>query len=124
MSIPDECAANVTPYCPEKSDKATVYNKGRQALGGYMPVRNPAPSSTKAPEQEFIEEFRGGSGDRAISTTMACVAILTKLMKHPQPPGKKIVPIVPDEARTSGMDGTALHLRHLRCRQAVRLCVI
>ena len=105
MTIPDECAANVTPYCPDRSHNAIVYmHERRQALGGYMPVRNPAPSSTKAPEQEFLEEFRGGSGDRSISTTMACVAILTKLMKHPKI-GKKIVPIVPDEARTFGMDG-------------------
>ncbi len=104
MTIPDECAANVTPYRPADSSPEMVYmHERRRALGGYMPVRNPAPSSTKAPEQEFMEEFRGGSGERAISTTMACVAVLTKLMKHPHI-GKNIVPIVPDEARTFGMD--------------------
>ncbi|HVY91244.1 MAG TPA: pyruvate dehydrogenase (acetyl-transferring), homodimeric type [Bryobacteraceae bacterium] len=105
LHIPDECAANVTPFCPDQSSPALVYmHERRKALGGYMPVRHPEPSKTVAPAQDYIEEFRTGSGDRALSTTMACVALLTKLMKHPQI-GKHIVPIVPDEARTFGMDG-------------------
>jgi pyruvate dehydrogenase E1 component len=104
LSIPDKCAEEVTPFCPAADSPELVYmHERRKALGGYMPVRNPAPSRTEAPAQDYIEEFRSGSGDRAISTTMACVAILTKLMKHPEL-GKRIVPIVPDEARTFGMD--------------------
>ena len=63
----------------------------RKALGGYMPVRNPAPSQTKAPSDEFIEEFRSGSKEPHPSTTMACVRLMTKLMKHPEF-GKRIVP--------------------------------
>ncbi|HVW12100.1 MAG TPA: pyruvate dehydrogenase (acetyl-transferring), homodimeric type [Bryobacteraceae bacterium] len=104
LNIPDECATNVTPFCPAQSSPALVYmHERRKALGGYMPVRNPAPSKTAAPADDYIEEFRTGSKDRELSTTMACVAILTKLMKHPQI-GKYVVPIVPDEARTFGMD--------------------
>ncbi len=75
----------------------------RRVLGGYLPVRNPAPSQFKAPGPEFIDEFRGGSKEPHPRRTMAFVRLLSKLMKHPEI-GKKIVPIVPDEARTFGME--------------------
>ena len=105
ISIPDECAANVTPYKPTESSPEMVYmHERRRALGGYMPVRKPAPSQTKAPSDEFIEEFRTGSKEPHPSTTMACVRLMTKLMKHPEF-GKRVVPIVPDEGRTFGMEG-------------------
>ncbi len=105
MSIPAEIAAKTGFYRPADDSKEITYlQERRKALGGYLPVRKPVASQTKAPTDAYIEEFRGGSGDRAISTTMAAVAMLTKLMKHPEF-GKRIVPIVPDEARTFGMDG-------------------
>jgi pyruvate dehydrogenase E1 component len=66
-------------------------------------MRRPAPSTTKAPEPDFIDEFRGGSKEPHPSSTMAFVRLLGKLMKHPEF-GKRIVPIVPDEARTFGME--------------------
>jgi pyruvate dehydrogenase E1 component len=72
-------------------------------LGGYLPQRSPAPSQTKAPSDEVIEEFRHGSKEPHPSTTMAFVKLLTKLMKTPDL-GKRVVPIVPDEARTFGME--------------------
>ena len=104
MAISDECAANVTPFRPAESSPEMVYmHERRKALGGYMPVRNPAPSTTQAPAEEFIDEFREGSKGRELSTTMACVNMMTTLMKNPQF-GKRIVPIVPDEARTFGME--------------------
>ncbi len=105
LAIPDECASNVTPYKPADDSPEMVYmHERRKALGGYMPVRNPPPSTTHAPADDFIEEFRSGSKEPHPSTTMACVRLMTKLMKHPEF-GKRIVPIVPDEARTFGMDG-------------------
>jgi len=72
-------------------------------LGGYLPVRNPGQPQFRAPGPEIIDEFRGGSKDPHPSSTMAFVRLLGKLMKLPDI-GKKIVPIVPDEARTFGME--------------------
>ena len=104
MTIPDAIAANTGFYCPPADSPEIKYlHERRQALGGYLPSRQPAPSQTKAPAIDHIEEFFAGSGDRALSTTMACVNLMTKLMKHPDF-GRNIVPIVPDEARTFGMD--------------------
>jgi pyruvate dehydrogenase E1 component len=104
MSIPDEVAAETGFYRPaDDSPEIKYLHERRRALGGYLPSRKPAPSQTKAPASEHIEEFFAGSGDRALSTTMACVNLMTKLMKHPDF-GRNIIPIVPDEARTFGMD--------------------
>ncbi len=105
MTIPDEVAAVTGFYRPAENTPELLYmHERRRVLGGYLPERKPAPSQTTAPADEFIEEFKGGSKEPHPSTTMACVRLLTKLMKHPEF-GKHIVPIVPDEARTFGMDG-------------------
>src|SRR5271170_3891137 len=100
MSIPEEVSANTGFYRPADNSPEIAYmQERRRALGGYLPSRKPAASQTKAPSNEFIEEFRGGSKEPHPSTTMACVRLMTKLMKHPEF-GKRVVPIVPDEART------------------------
>jgi pyruvate dehydrogenase E1 component len=72
-------------------------------LGGYVPERDPKPTSIKAPPLEILKESLEGSRDREVSTTMAFVRILTLLLKDSNI-GKLIVPIIPDEARTFGMD--------------------
>ena len=74
----------------------------RRVLGGYLPSRKPAPSQTKAPGPELVDEFRQGSKEPHPSSTMAFVKLLTRLMKSDI--GKRIVPIIPDEARTFGME--------------------
>src|SRR5580693_5354137 len=75
----------------------------RRLLGGYLRVRNPGTPQFKEPGPEFIDEFRAGSKEPHPSSTMAFVRLLSKLIKHPEF-GKKVVPIVPDEARTFGME--------------------
>jgi pyruvate dehydrogenase E1 component len=75
----------------------------RRMLGGYMPNRTVPKSSIEAPPLEYLKESLEGSGGREVSSTMAFVRILTLLMKHPQL-GKRVVPIIPDEARTFGME--------------------
>jgi len=75
----------------------------RRVLGGYMPSRTVAASSIEAPPVEYFKESLEGSGGREVSSTMAMVRILTQLMKHPQI-GHRVVPIIPDEARTFGME--------------------
>ena len=75
----------------------------RRQLGGYMPVRKVPTTSIEAPPLEHLKESLEGSGGRDVSTTMAFVRILTLLMKYPEI-GARVVPIVPDEARTFGME--------------------
>ncbi len=92
-------------YKPDDNDVLIEYLKRhRNELGGMLPKREVDCPALPAPELEFFKDQLKGSGEREISTTMAFVRILAKLMQHPDL-GKYIVPIVPDEARTFGMEG-------------------
>jgi pyruvate dehydrogenase E1 component len=75
----------------------------RKALSGFVPSRKVTAKSITPPERELFREFYQGTGDRAASSTMAFVRLLAKLLRDPKL-GKWIVPIVPDEARTFGME--------------------
>ena len=75
----------------------------REALGGYLPQRRVRATPLEMPEASFWDEFFAGSDGRPVSTTMAFVRVMAKLLKDPQI-GRLIVPIVPDEARTFGME--------------------
>ncbi len=75
----------------------------RQALGGYLPVRHPKKIEIKAPPLDLFHESMLGSRGREASTTSAFVSVLKALIKAPEI-GKYIVPIIPDEARTFGME--------------------
>ena len=76
----------------------------RRIMGGPVPYRNPKAEPLKVPSMKDFSDLTRASGDREISTTMAFVRLLTKLVKDKQI-GNRIVPIVPDEARTFGMEG-------------------
>ena len=76
----------------------------RKALGGYLPSRNPSDEKLPIPELSAFQTQLESSGDREFSTTMAFVRILNTLIKDKEL-GKRIVPIVPDESRTFGMEG-------------------
>ncbi|MBE0440252.1 MAG: pyruvate dehydrogenase (acetyl-transferring), homodimeric type [Gammaproteobacteria bacterium] len=76
----------------------------REELGGFLPKRNNAAPSLTTPDLNIFSAMLKSSGDREISTTMAFVRILTALIRD-KSVGKNIVPIVPDEARTFGMEG-------------------
>ena len=75
----------------------------RRRLGGYLPSRCPPAPRIEAPPLDTFKESLEGSAGREVSSTMAFVRVLTLLMKHPQL-GKRVVPIIPDEARTFGME--------------------
>ena len=75
----------------------------RRALGGYVPERRSKYVSFELPEDKAYEVSKGGSGTQEIATTMAFVRLLKDLLKTPEL-GPRIVPIIPDEARTFGMD--------------------
>ena len=105
IDVPDERIPEV-PFLPltEGSKEHAYLHERRAALGGYLPARRRR--STESPQVPPLSAFETqlkGSGDREISTTMAFVRILTTLLRDKEL-GKRVVPIVPDESRTFGME--------------------
>ena len=97
---------NDVPYYrpPSDSPELTYMRKRRELLGGPLPRRQSDFGSMDVPKLDAFQSLLKGTGDRSISTTMAFVRILSALIKD-KSIGKHIVPIVPDEARTFGMEG-------------------
>ena len=105
------------PIDTKKLENAPYYHPGpdspeiqymlerRRALGGLIPTRRHVVKSTpEVPERDLYEEFHAGTKNPGgVSTTMAFVRLLTKLIRH-KGIGRRIVPIIPDEARTFGME--------------------
>ena len=89
---------------PEDSEEMRYLRERRNSLGGYLPQRNPNLEELPIPELSAFDAQLQSSGEREFSTTMAFVRILSTLLKDKQI-GKRIVPIVPDESRTFGMEG-------------------
>lgn len=107
FSIPiSDNEINDLPFYKPKADSPEIkyLQKQREALGGYLPARHPDFEALKVPELFAFAAMLKNSGDREISTTMAFVRILSVLLKD-KDLGPKIVPIVPDECRTFGMEG-------------------
>lgn len=88
----------------EDSEELQYLQARRKELGGYLPARHVRCNSIQPPALDLFDEVVKGSGGREVSTTMTTVRILHKLLKDKEL-GRYIVPIVPDEARTFGMDG-------------------
>jgi pyruvate dehydrogenase E1 component len=105
IPLSDDELENVPYYRPPEDSTEIRYLKERRfALGGEMPSRKMDFESLKIPSIDAFENVTGGSGDREISTTMAFVRFLSALIKD-ETLGNLVVPIVPDEARTFGMEG-------------------
>ncbi len=107
LNIPlsDEAAQAAEFYIPLKDSPELVYMREQRAmLGGNWPKRTTEFPTLTAPDINFFADQLKGSGDREISTTMVFVRMLSKLLQHEEV-GKYVVPIVPDEARTFGMEG-------------------
>ncbi len=105
IPISDEQAGNADYYHPGKDSAEYKYMMGqREALGGVMPVRNHSAAPLEIPALSIFEPILKGSGEREMSTTMAFVRLLT-LLSRDKKMGDNVVPIVPDEARTFGMEG-------------------
>ena len=94
------------PYCKPDSNSIEMQylHEKRQSLGGYLPKRRVKAPKLMIPALKIFKTQLDGSGDREISTTMAFIRMLTALVRDKKI-GKNIVPIVPDEARTFGMEG-------------------
>ncbi len=104
IPIPEQAAHDGAPYRPPEDSLEILYLKERRKeLGGYVVQRQVPKFDIKVPELDYFAESLAGSKGRAVSTTMGYVSMLRHLMKHPEI-GKLIVPIVPDEARTFGME--------------------
>jgi len=88
---------------PADSEEMRYLHKCREHLGGPMPVRNPESPKLTTPGTEAFQSLLEGSGDKAMSTTMALVRILSLIVRDKEI-GKLLVPIIPDEARTFGME--------------------
>jgi pyruvate dehydrogenase E1 component len=106
LPIPDSALeAELPPYYHpgEDSDEIQYMRERRAALGGVLPRRVVRAKPLNLPSDSVYDELRKGSGKQAVATTMAFVRLLKELMKDPEI-GERFVPIIPDEARTFGMD--------------------
>ena len=108
MSIPI-ADADLDPYLPpyyrpaETSTELQYLRDTRTRLGGHVPTRRSVAAPLPTPADSAYEVVRRGSGKQAVATTMAFVRLLKDLMREPGI-GARFVPIIPDEARTFGMD--------------------
>ncbi|MER7164718.1 pyruvate dehydrogenase (acetyl-transferring), homodimeric type [Micromonospora sp. NPDC000207] len=108
LDVPDSVLEE-NPYLPpylnpgEKSDEIEYLKERRQQLGGYLPSRRRSTRKLAIPGTERFSDVKRGSGKQKVATTMAFVRLLKDIMKDKEF-GKRWVPIIPDEARTFGMD--------------------
>ncbi len=104
IPISDEEIADAPFYRPpEESVELQYLRERRKVLGGYVPTRSVRVEPLQAPIEPLMEEFFKGTEGRKASTTMVFVRILSKLLRDKEL-GELIVPIIPDEARTFGME--------------------
>ena len=105
IPIPDDQLESLPFYRPAADSPEMKYMlKSREKLGGFVPQRRSKSFSIPTPPLETLKAILDGTGEREISTTMAFVRILSQLVKD-KDLGSRIVPIIPDEARTFGMEG-------------------
>ncbi len=105
LNLTDEQVASYEYIKPDPNSPEIKYmQERRKALGGYLPQRKKFAEPLEVPDISAFQPVLDGSGDREMSTTMAFVRLLTILTRDKKI-GKNIVPIVPDEARTFGMEG-------------------
>ena len=105
IPLPDSELEAVPYYRPAEDSPEMRYLKERRAaLGGSFPSRQSDFTALKVPKLDIFNNVLKGTGDREISTTMAFVRILSAIIKDKEV-GNRVVPIVPDEARTFGMEG-------------------
>lgn len=105
IPLTDEQVSDISFYRPDENSPEIKYLKHqRDQLGGSLPYRNTVSDALDIPPLDVFSALLNGTGEREISTTMAFVRMLSILLKD-KVIGKRIVPIVPDESRTFGMEG-------------------
>jgi pyruvate dehydrogenase E1 component len=105
VPLTDEQVKNIEYYKPaENSEEIKYLKERRRQLGGFIPERSSFATPIKAPPKDIFESFMKSTGDKEMSTTMALVRMLTNLLRDKNV-APRLVPIIPDEARTFGMEG-------------------
>jgi pyruvate dehydrogenase E1 component len=105
LALTDEQVENLSFYKPaDDSPEMQYLAERRTAMGGFVPQRRSKGNELKVPDLAAFDNMLVATGEREISTTMAFVRILSTLVRDKEI-GKYVVPIVPDEARTFGMEG-------------------
>src|SRR5699024_5992882 len=105
IPVSDEQVADAPFYKPaDDSEEIKYLHERRKALGGYLPTRRTQGDSLKIPELKAFDKLLQSSGDREMSTTMVYTRILQVLTRDKNIKDR-VVPIIPDEARTFGMEG-------------------
>src|SRR5690349_22105670 len=104
IPISDDQIKEMPFYRPAENSPEMVYmRERREALGGYLPSRVAKAPALKCEFGDLFDEFAKGTDGRTVSTTMVFVRMLAKMLRDEEI-GKLVVPIVPDEARTFGME--------------------
>ena len=105
VPLTDKQVKNIEFYKPDENSEEMKYlKKQRIKLGGFIPERSSFAKSIKAPPEDIFENFMKSTGEKEMSTTMALVRMLTNLLRDKNV-APRLVPIIPDEARTFGMEG-------------------
>ncbi len=105
IPLSDDEVVGAPLYRPSRDSREAAYISTRkEVLGGHVPERRSPKSDLTSPPDETFSEFHEGTGDREASTTMGLVRMLSRLMRDREL-GEHVVPIVPDESRTFGMEG-------------------
>jgi pyruvate dehydrogenase E1 component len=116
IPINDEVIAETPFYRPPPESPETKYLlERRKKLGGFLPQRKVVGATLDVPKRDFFKEFLKGSGNMEASTTMAFVRLISVLLRH-KGLGKHIVPIIPDEARTFGLDALFREIGIYSCK--------
>ena len=105
VPLNDEQVKNIEYFKPDENSEEIKYLKEkRMKLGGFIPERTSYSKPIKTPSKDIFDFMKVSTGDKEMSTTMALVRILTNLLRDKNV-APKLVPIIPDEARTFGMEG-------------------
>ena len=105
VPLTDKQVKNIEFYKPaENSEEIKYLKERRKQLGGFIPERSSQAKPIMAPPKDIFESFMKSTGEKEMSTTMALVRMLTSLLRDKNV-APRLVPIIPDEARTFGMEG-------------------
>ena len=105
VPLTDKQVKNIEFYKPNENSEEIKYLKDKRLkLGGFIPERSSFAKQIKAPSKDIFEAFMKSTGEKEMSTTMALVRMLTNLLRDKNV-APRLVPIIPDEARTFGMEG-------------------
>ena len=105
VPLTDEQVRNIEYFRPDEKSTEIKYIKERRIkLGGYLPERSTFAKPIKAPSKDIFDLMKVSTGEKEMSTTMALVRMLTNLLRDKNI-SPRLVPIIPDEARTFGMEG-------------------